>query len=74
MAVRLVTRQLHPLSARQYEVLMLYGDGSTYSQIAAALGLRYHTVKRHCEETRAKLGVSSLAEAYRLVRRMTREH
>lgn len=72
MAIRVVARQLHPLSVRQYETLMLYADGHTYQQIADQLGLRYHTVKRHCEETRSKLGVSSLAEAYRLVRKMTR--
>lgn len=70
--VKLVARRLHPLSARQYETLMLYADGNTYQQIAEQLGLQYHTVKRHCEETRSKLGVSSLAEAYRLIRKMTR--
>lgn len=74
MALRLIARELHPLSARQFEVLMLYGDGHTYKQIAGKLGLAYHTTKRHMEETRAKLGVSSAAEAYRIVRRLTREH
>jgi DNA-binding CsgD family transcriptional regulator len=73
VAIRLVAKQIHPLSARQYECLMHYGDGLTYQQIADKLGIAYDTVKRHCEETRGKLGVSNLAEAYRLVRRMTRD-
>ena len=73
MAIRLVARQLHPLSARQYETLMLYADGLTYRQIAERLGVAYDTVKRHMEETRAKLDVSSSAEAYRIIRRKTRD-
>lgn len=72
MALKLVARRLHPLSARQYEALMLYGDGLTYKQAAEKMGVAYDTVKRHMEELRAKLEVSSSAEAYREIRRMTR--
>ena len=73
MGTRLIARKVHPLSKRQYEILMLFGDGLRYREIADQLGIAYDTVKRHNEETRAKLGVSSLAEAYRQVRRMSRE-
>lgn len=72
MALKLVVHKVHPLSARQYETLMLYGDGFTYQEIADRLGLRYHTVKRHMEETRAKMKATSLNDAYRIVRRMQR--
>jgi DNA-binding CsgD family transcriptional regulator len=72
MGLKLVARQVHPLSARQYECLMLYGEGLTYIETAAELGLAYDTVKRHNEETRAKLGAKTLADAYRIVRRMQR--
>ena len=73
MAIKLVARKLHPLSARQYECLMLYGEGLTYQETADRLGLSYDTVKRHNEETRKKLEASSLAEAYRMIRRKTRD-
>lgn len=71
--MRLISRKLHPLSVRQYEVLMAYAEGLTYRQIAAKLGVAYDTVKRHAEETRQKLDVPTLAEAYFKIRRMTRE-
>ena len=74
MAIRLVARKLHPLSRRQYEIVMLYGDGFRYQEIADKLGLAYHTVKRHAEEARAKMDTDSLAEAYRQLRRMTRDN
>lgn len=71
--VRLVARQVHPLSRQQYEALMLYGEGLRYREIAERMGLAYKTVCRHMEETRMKLGVKSAAEAYRMVRRMSRD-
>lgn len=74
MAIKLVARKVHPLSRQQYAVVMAYGDGYRYQEIADKLGLAYHTVKRHAEEARAKLGVDSLAEAYRQIRRMQRDN
>lgn len=73
MVLKIIGRRLHPLSQRQYECLMLYADGLSYREIAANLGLAYDTVKRHNEETRAKLGARTLSEAYRLIRRKTRD-
>lgn len=52
---------------------MHYADGLTYQETADRLGLAYHTVKRHHEETRKVLGVSTLLQAYQRVRRMQRD-
>jgi DNA-binding CsgD family transcriptional regulator/tetratricopeptide (TPR) repeat protein len=51
------------LSARELEVLRLVAAGKTSRDIAAALGISQHTVRRHLENTFAKLGVSSRAAA-----------
>lgn len=51
------------LSARELEVLRLVAGGRTSREIAAALHLSQHTVRRHLENTFAKLGVNSRAAA-----------
>jgi DNA-binding CsgD family transcriptional regulator len=52
-----------PLSAREREVLALVADGRTSREIASALGISQHTVRRHLENTFGKLGVTSRAAA-----------
>jgi DNA-binding CsgD family transcriptional regulator len=65
--VRTLMGDPHPddatLSAREVEVLRLVADGRTSREIAAALHLSQHTVRRHLENTFAKLGVNSRAAA-----------
>lgn len=51
------------LSARELEVLALVADGKTSREIAASLTISQHTVRRHLENTFAKLGVNSRAAA-----------
>jgi DNA-binding CsgD family transcriptional regulator len=51
------------LSARELEVLGLVAEGKTSREIAAALTISTHTVRRHLENTFAKLGVKSRAAA-----------
>jgi DNA-binding CsgD family transcriptional regulator len=51
------------LSARELEVLRLVAGGQTSRQIAEALSISQHTVRRHLENTFAKLGVNTRAAA-----------
>jgi DNA-binding CsgD family transcriptional regulator len=51
------------LSARELEVLRLVAEGQTSREIAASLTISQHTVRRHLENTFAKLGVNSRAAA-----------
>jgi DNA-binding CsgD family transcriptional regulator len=52
-----------PLSVRELEVLGLVAEGHTSREIASSLGISRHTVRRHLENTFAKLGVKSRAAA-----------
>lgn len=51
------------LSAREVEVLALVAEGKTGHEIASVLTISPHTVRRHLENTFAKLGVNSRAAA-----------
>jgi DNA-binding NarL/FixJ family response regulator len=51
------------LSARELEVLDLVAKGKTSREIASMLTISEHTVRRHIENTFAKLGVNSRAAA-----------
>jgi len=51
------------LSDRELEVLRLVADGKTSREVAAVLSISPHTVRRHIENTFAKLGVNSRAAA-----------
>jgi DNA-binding CsgD family transcriptional regulator len=51
------------LSARELEVLGLVAEGKTNREIAVSLTISQHTVRRHLENTFAKLGVNSRAAA-----------
>jgi DNA-binding CsgD family transcriptional regulator len=51
------------LSARELDVLGLVAKGKTSREIASTLTISEHTVRRHIENTFAKLGVNSRAAA-----------
>jgi DNA-binding CsgD family transcriptional regulator len=51
------------LSVREVQVLALVADGKTSREIASSLEISQHTVRRHLENTFAKLGVRSRAAA-----------
>jgi DNA-binding NarL/FixJ family response regulator len=51
------------LSGREYEVLTHLARGETNQEIAEALGISPHTVRRHVEHIFTKLGVTSRAAA-----------
>ncbi len=54
---------LHPLSAREREVLLLVAQGQTNREIAASLQLSAHTVEFHTRSIYRKLAVRSRTEA-----------
>jgi DNA-binding NarL/FixJ family response regulator len=56
-----------PLSEREYEVLRHIASGASNKEIARALGLSVHTVKRHVANILNKLGVQSRVEAATLL-------
>ncbi len=51
--------EMHPLSAREAEVMSLIADGQTNGEIAARLFLAEKTVKNHVRRIYSKLGVGS---------------
>lgn len=51
------------LSARELEVLQLIAQGRSNKQVAHALGLSPHTVKRHVANVLTKLGLESRGRA-----------
>lgn len=53
------TSQDNPLTERQMEILRLMRDGATPKVIAAALGIKTHTVYNHQTEMCQKLGVQT---------------
>ena len=57
------------LSEREIEIITLAGMGMTNRQIADKLFLSPHTVARHLQNARGKLGASNRAEAAVLLRR-----
>jgi DNA-binding CsgD family transcriptional regulator len=48
---------------REREVLVLVAEGKTSREVASSLRISQHTVRRHLENTFAKLGVTSRAAA-----------
>jgi DNA-binding CsgD family transcriptional regulator len=62
----IVTRPFHHfLSVREYEILMMMGDGIASSEIAQSLHISHNTVKVHIRHIYKKLGVHSREEAVR---------
>jgi DNA-binding NarL/FixJ family response regulator len=56
-------RDGHGLTKRELEILRVLATGKSNREIAAALVISDHTVRRHIQNIFAKLGVSSRAAA-----------
>ena len=54
---------VEPLSRRELEILQLIDAGLTNQEIADALVITLHTVKKHSSNVYAKLGVRSRTQA-----------
>lgn len=63
VAARAPGTPMHPLTAREVEVLASLAEGLANKQIAARLGISEHTVKTHVASILAKLDAGSRAEA-----------
>jgi DNA-binding NarL/FixJ family response regulator len=57
---------LDQLTAREIDILRLLGEGKTYTQIAAALGVSYKTIANSSSVIRDKLAVETTADLIRL--------
>jgi two-component system, NarL family, invasion response regulator UvrY len=57
---------LDQLTTREIDILRLLGEGKSYAQIAAALGVSYKTVANSSSMLREKLAVESTADLIRL--------
>jgi len=67
IAQRLATGEQRPaLSERDLEILRLLGEGRSFTEIAAALGLGYKTVANSATLIKSKLGVARTADLIRL--------
>lgn len=58
------TRQM--LSERDLEILRMLGEGRSFAQIAASLGLGYKTIANSATQIKSKLGVARTADLIRL--------
>jgi DNA-binding CsgD family transcriptional regulator len=59
----LENRDIHGLTARELQILRVLATGKSNREIAAALVISDHTVRRHLQNIFAKLGVRSRAAA-----------
>ena len=59
----LENQDVHGLTTRELEILRVLATGKSNREIAAALVISDHTVRRHIQNIFAKLGVSSRAAA-----------
>jgi two-component system, NarL family, invasion response regulator UvrY len=57
---------LDQLTAREIDILRLLGEGKSYTQIAAALGVSYKTIANSSSVIREKLAVETTADLIRL--------
>jgi ATP/maltotriose-dependent transcriptional regulator MalT len=63
LARRRTDPHAHGLTTRELQILRMLATGKSNREIAAALVISDHTVRRHVQNTFAKLGVSSRAAA-----------
>jgi DNA-binding CsgD family transcriptional regulator len=66
-------RARHALTAREIEVARLVGQRLSDREVAARLGISYHTARHHVERLMGKLAVSSRAQVGPLLCRGARE-
>lgn len=66
----LIRRRVKALSKRQYEILSLVVQGHLNKKIAARLGIREDTVKRHRHKMMQKMQVGSVQDLVRMVERI----
>jgi len=59
-----------PLTSRERQVLALVAEGHSNEAIASELGISAGTAKKHRENIRAKLGISTAVEATRAAARL----
>lgn len=52
-----------PLTPRQYELMVLVGDGMTMKQAAVRMGIEFSTARTLAEGAYRRLGVHSIAQA-----------
>jgi LuxR family maltose regulon positive regulatory protein len=64
------TALIEPLSEREQEVLQLVAEGASNEQIATALVISIHTVRKHMSNILGKLDVTSRTEAVAHARRL----
>jgi DNA-binding NarL/FixJ family response regulator len=57
---------LQDLSAREFEIMRLLGDGNSLQQIADAIGISYKTAANCCGHLKAKLRVARTADLVRI--------
>jgi DNA-binding NarL/FixJ family response regulator len=57
---------LQDLSAREFEIMRLLGDGYSLQQIADAIGISYKTAANCCGQLKAKLRVARTADLVRI--------
>ena len=62
----LPSEQRQQLSERDLEILRLLGEGRSFTEIAAALGIGYKTVANTATSIKSKLGVARTADLIRL--------
>jgi two-component system, NarL family, invasion response regulator UvrY len=62
----LPSEQRQQLSERDLEILRLLGEGRSFTEIAASLGLGYKTVANSATSIKSKLGVARTADLIRL--------
>jgi two-component system invasion response regulator UvrY len=54
------------LTKREADIIGFLGNGQSYAEIAAALGVSYRTVVNTCSQIKLKLGVSRIGDLVRL--------
>jgi len=54
---------MNSLTPKEYQVILLLGEGCLYKEIADQLGIKMDTVKKHAKNIYSKLQVRNRTEA-----------